>query len=441
MRLAGRIRLDSAEPLAGRRTKSVARKAVGGENPVEARVRDLQSTAGNAAVGRFLQREVAKDASAAVEGGAQGAAAAAAGILTFGSQGDEVSDLQRRLNRMEAAEPRLKVDGVYGRLTQAAVTRFQQQHPPLKVDGDAGPDTRAELEKTSNDPFSVGEAHYKAGRYGQAYDEFTKSYELDKDPATLYDRAQALRLMGGRRNETIALYEEFISKVDDPAATERAKRFVAELRGPGATGDQDKDEQAVRAIDEAGEKLFRAERYAQAYDEFTKAYEITHDPALLWNSAQALRFLGGRRAEAIALYQRILVAEVPDDTKAAAKRDIADLQGPGKSGDAKKDDQATSDLFKQGQELYAAEQYAQAYDAFSKAHEISGEIEFQFNRAQCLRFLGGRRSEAIALFEEVLTKDLPDETRKAVKRYIDDLRGPAARSGSRPAAPPATPKP
>ena len=43
-----------------------------------------------------------------------------------------------------------------------------------------------------------------------------------------------------------------------------------------------------------------AEEYGRAYDEFTKAYEVSGDPAMLWNRAQSLRLLGGRRAETIA---------------------------------------------------------------------------------------------------------------------------------------------
>lgn len=56
-------------------------------------------------------------------------------------RGDDVKALQRALN---AAGESLKVDGVYGPASEAAVRRFQRANR-LRVDGAAGPATRARL--------------------------------------------------------------------------------------------------------------------------------------------------------------------------------------------------------------------------------------------------------------------------------------------------------
>lgn len=65
--------------------------------------------------------------------------------LVIGAAGAAVMDLQRALN---AAGPQLLVDGDFGPRTDAAVREFQRQHG-LKVDGIAGPLTRAALTRAA----------------------------------------------------------------------------------------------------------------------------------------------------------------------------------------------------------------------------------------------------------------------------------------------------
>lgn len=60
-------------------------------------------------------------------------------ILRRGSRGQDVRDLQQRLNA-RGANPSIEVDGAFGRGTEAAVRQFQQQ-AHLDVDGIAGPQT------------------------------------------------------------------------------------------------------------------------------------------------------------------------------------------------------------------------------------------------------------------------------------------------------------
>jgi peptidoglycan hydrolase-like protein with peptidoglycan-binding domain len=60
-----------------------------------------------------------------------------------GEHGKRVSDLQSRLNAL-GAKPPLKVDGIFGPKTLAAVKAFQKSHG-LKVDGLVGPKTTASL--------------------------------------------------------------------------------------------------------------------------------------------------------------------------------------------------------------------------------------------------------------------------------------------------------
>jgi hypothetical protein len=63
-------------------------------------------------------------------------------LLKLGVRGPEVKRLQEALNVKLVPSPRLVPDGVYGGLTQTAVTRFQQANW-LVVDGQAGACTQA----------------------------------------------------------------------------------------------------------------------------------------------------------------------------------------------------------------------------------------------------------------------------------------------------------
>ena len=64
--------------------------------------------------------------------------------LRKGSKGDAVKQLQQELNQLGYDAG--KVDGIFGANTQKAVEAFQRDHPPLKVDGICGPATWAAID-------------------------------------------------------------------------------------------------------------------------------------------------------------------------------------------------------------------------------------------------------------------------------------------------------
>ncbi len=70
-------------------------------------------------------------------------------VLKQGCKGQDVKDLQTLLNKHGAT---LKDDGDFGKLTDAAVREFQKKNPPLKVDGIVGPQTWAALAAGKQEP-------------------------------------------------------------------------------------------------------------------------------------------------------------------------------------------------------------------------------------------------------------------------------------------------
>lgn len=71
------------------------------------------------------------------------------GLLGVGNAGPEVRELQEQLN---ARDQNIKVDGIFGPETEAAVRAFQETQKidgkPIAVDGIVGPETRAALEQS-----------------------------------------------------------------------------------------------------------------------------------------------------------------------------------------------------------------------------------------------------------------------------------------------------
>jgi tetratricopeptide (TPR) repeat protein len=201
-----------------------------------------------------------------------------------------------------------------------------------------------------------------------------------------------------------------------------AKRLVAELRGPGKTGDADVDAKAVDALYEQALAAHAKGRHGEALDLLEAAGEVSDDPTLLFNRAQSLRLLGGRRKEAIALYEQY-IAQVSDADSVLAKRLVAELRGPGKTGDADVDAKAVDALYDQALAAHAKGRHGQALDLLEAAGDVSDDPTLLFNRAQSLRLLGGRRKEAIALYEQYIAQ-VSDADSVLAKRLVAELRGP-----------------
>jgi tetratricopeptide (TPR) repeat protein len=231
--------------------------------------------------------------------------------------------LRRRGGRREEAIDLFQayLDSGETRRADEAKTLIAELATPAST-GDLELDTRA-----GKEIFAKGARLYEARDYGHAYDEFTRSYELTGRPQLLFSRAQALRRLGGRREEAIALYEAYLQKGDGNRAAD-ANAAISELSTPGSSGDLEQDTAAGKAIFNQGAKLYDQGDYAHAYDEFTRSYELTERPQLLFSRAQALRRLGGRREEAIALYGEYL--DKGDGRRATeAQGHIDELSTPG----------------------------------------------------------------------------------------------------------------
>src|SRR6266498_1869547 len=169
------------------------------ERPREAAVAPVAGLSAQAVLG--LQRRAGNRATAAML-----ARRETGKTLNRSSLGDEVKALQSKLNTLSCVHTPLLPDGSYGDLTDKAVREFQQAHPPLKASGQADPETLAAIDAAQAEKqddtvlaekcFKLGAASYEQGRFGQAYDYFTRAGELVPErPGVVFSRAQALRRM------------------------------------------------------------------------------------------------------------------------------------------------------------------------------------------------------------------------------------------------------
>jgi tetratricopeptide (TPR) repeat protein len=408
--MSGRVRTVSRKPVQastlgarGRPAEAAGAREAG--EPRTERILDLQRTAGNAAVVQMIGEEQLRN-------------------LRVGSTGDDVKDVQSTLNGRSDVPTALEVDGIFGPKTGKAVRELQAANAPLVVDGIVGPRTRAVLAvpgPTNKDAlakkvFSRGAAAYDRRDFAHAYDFFVRAHELSPRPGIVFSEGQALRRLGGRREEAIACYEAYLATGHESRRAE-AQEHIAELRGPAATGVAEVDDAAARKEFERGAAMYDGHDFAHAYDQFTKAWELSHRAGLLFSRAQALRRLGGRDPEAISLYEQYLSSGGATRVE-EAQQHIMDLRGPAATGIEEVDDAAARAIFEKGAVFYDKGDFAHAYDEFTRSWELCHRPGLQFSRAQALRRLGGRRDEAIALYEAYIASGAatrPDEAAWHIK--------------------------
>jgi tetratricopeptide (TPR) repeat protein len=389
----------------GRETARPTTRAPGPQSGVLA----LQRSAGNRAVGE-LARRVA--------------------LLREGSSGPEVLELQMDLNALDDVETPLELDGEYGRQTAKAVREFQRSHAPLKPTGIVDPETREAITMALDAPqdkkkvaakvFALGSSAYGRKDYAHAFDYFRRASELSDEPDLIFNQAQALRMLGGRRKEAIALYEEYVQRGTKGQRLIDALDFIGELSGPSSTGDAAKDAEMAKALHEKGLETVYSGDYRHALDYFEQASQLHDRPETVFDMALALKAMGGRREEAIAMLRRFLQGrKMTGGQLQKVFKMLDELQDPGWDGD---EQTRARTAFDKGATAYRKGEWGKASDYFGQASSIIDSPDLLFNRAQALRKMGGRSEDAIALFERYLASNPQGRHRADAERALRALK-------------------
>ncbi len=377
----------------------------------QAGVLALQRAAGNRAVGE-LARRVA--------------------LMKEGARGDEVLELQMDLNALDDVKTPLELDGEFGRQTAQAVREFQSSHPPLKATGIVDPETREAITMALDAPqdqkklaakvFTLGAGAYKRKDYAHAFDYFRRAGELADEPDIVFNQAQSLRMLGGRRKEAIALYEQYVQRGTKGQRLVDALDFIGELSGPSSTGDPAKDAEMAKALHEKGMETAFGGDSRHALDYFEQASQLHETQATTFDMALMMKSIGGRREEAIALLQHYIQGRpITGGQMQKAFRLLDELQDPGWGGDAQKQDRART-AFDKAATAYRKGEYGHASDYFGQASTIIDSPDLVYNQAQALRKMGGRRDDVIALYEKYLAANPQGRHRADAERALRALR-------------------
>src|SRR6185437_15505769 len=114
-----------------------------------------------------------------------------------------------------------------------------QQYIDEEPSGKRVPDAQANIAelqptKTGDEAFDKAAALFRAGSYGEAYDQFTKADELAHFPQIVFNRAQCLRKLGSNREQAIALFQQYVDEDPGGRRADEARFHLDELRSQGA---------------------------------------------------------------------------------------------------------------------------------------------------------------------------------------------------------------
>lgn len=103
-------------------------------------------------------------------------------ILKKGSKGKDVEKLQETLNK-QGAKPKLKVDGIFGPITEGQVKTFQKKYK-LRADGQAGAESQAAFK------FGAPLPEMTVEDYAKRKESFHKTWLGTRDQVKSYEKVQ-----------------------------------------------------------------------------------------------------------------------------------------------------------------------------------------------------------------------------------------------------------
>ena len=183
--------------------------------------------------------------------------------LKRGDQGNEVKDLQKKLNAVPKLGVKLVVDGIFGPKTEAAVKKFQK-HVEIKASGVYDAETRKRLEAGGEPPPKMTVEDYKEriqknqkvleGNRKSFEDRGKKLSEAQKKLQDLLERSRiAQEFVTKLINENKAAFTEWLAVAQKVAANQKTFESLAKSN-PAKAREllktiEDQDKQAEKILD------------------------------------------------------------------------------------------------------------------------------------------------------------------------------------------------
>lgn len=155
----------------------------------------------------------------------------------------------------------------------------------------------ADARERADEHHEQATAFYRVEAYEEAIEEWKESYELHPNPSRLFNIGRAYEELG-EYQDAVEYYRRYMS--DDPDGD-----AVSEARARSVRLERELErEREAEALSTARQRVSERD-YEGAIEAYQRAYELSEDPALVYEIAQARR-LAGDREEAIAEYERYL---------------------------------------------------------------------------------------------------------------------------------------
>ncbi len=181
---------------------------------------------------------------------------------------------------------------------------------------------------------------FSLGRYDEAAAQFEESYRQSRQPAVLYNLAQSYR-MSSRPERALDLYKQYLraeaaSGEDGGAPNPEVVKQIAELQALVDEQHQPKTqevttEEQAQAV-ELAEPLFNSATakfnrhdYDGAARDWQDAYELAHDPLILYNAGQSFR-LAKQYRRAIVAYTSLSRASHDPAVRAEIEKHIEEMR-------------------------------------------------------------------------------------------------------------------
>ena len=250
------------------------------------------------------------------------------------------------------------------------VTSAQTQNAPATTGGaNVAQAANSKVDEARNH-FEKGNEAFKAGKYNEALESFTKADQLYPHPDFKYNQAACLDMLG-KRELAASKYEAYLAGKPDAPDAAKVQAHITKLRGEAT--------KASQAAFDRGDAAFKAGKYKEAAGAFAEAYEHKPSPDLLYNMGAAHQMAGDTQN---AVKHYTLYLNMHPDAKDAErvraniqklqKQSGTDLMHPDPT-------KASQDAFDRGQAAYNSGNFREAAAAFKQAYEHKPSPELQYN--------------------------------------------------------------
>ena len=224
--------------------------------------------------------------------------------------------------------------------------------------------------------FKRGQVFFESEEYGSAIAEFDQAYILTSNYQYLPRIAKTHEALLNYKR-AIEAYEAYLRKGDKKLTPAERKQTAEELaRLKAAMKSSANAELALNHFRE-GQNYYNQGKFGLASVEFEQSYQLTHDPAYLYNLGTA-HAGGGDTDLAVEAYKQFLDEsgdKVNAANRAAIEQEIARLEASRKQVQANTD---AREHYAKGRTLFGDGAFETARQEYKAAYDLTGNVDYLY---------------------------------------------------------------